>query len=48
MILAGVEGAERGRKKGGAGSQLAVQDVSAVYEKGWTRPDVVWSRVTHC
>ena len=48
MILAGVEGAERGRKKGGDGSQLAVQDVSAVYEKGRTRPDVVWSRVTYC
>jgi len=43
VVIVGVEGTERGRKKGRAGKELTVQDVSAVYEKGWTRPDDIWS-----
>jgi len=41
----GMEGRERGREKSRTCSELTVQDVSALYEEGWTRPDVVWTRV---
>ena len=47
-FVAGVEGKERGREKSWIGTEFTVQNVSAIYEKGWTRPDVIWTRVTNC
>ena len=48
LIIVGVEGTKRRREEGWAGTELAVQDVSAIYEEGWTRTDDIWSWIIRC